>query len=142
MSTDDTTQVELISFGYLHSPPPYADVVVDLRDHFRDPHFDPALRHLDATAHEIVTAVAVTPGVHELVRSLAGLAEAYLAGPAGTQVTIAVGCSGGRHRSPVVAGLVRVLLEERGVTTAVGHRDMAKPVIDRRPAGARTGGAR
>jgi len=62
--------VEIVSFGYLHGPPPTAHLILDLRSHFRDPHVDPGLRELTA----------------------------YRSGPSAGPVTVAVGCAGGRHR--------------------------------------------
>jgi UPF0042 nucleotide-binding protein len=133
------TPLTLISFGYLHGQPPEADVTIDVRIHFKDPHVNPELRHLDATSARVCNTVLGTPGIAALTGSLVGVAEAYLAGPSPAPVTIAVGCAGGRHRSAVIADLAGKILAARGARVRVVHRDIALPVVDR-PAGTPEGG--
>jgi RNase adaptor protein for sRNA GlmZ degradation len=119
----------LVSFGHLHGDPPRADVVVDLRDHFRDPHAVDGLRELTADDPRVTAAVLATPGIPALIGALRATARAYLAG--GRPVTIAIGCAGGRHRSAAVARQAARQLEADGVPVTVIHRDISRPVIDR-----------
>lgn len=127
-----TTAATLISFGYGHSPAPAgAHLVVDVREHFRDPHINPALRGLTAHDPQVIAAVAATPGVHELVDAIVGAVRAFLAGPTVCPVTVAVGCVGGRHRSAAIALLAAEHLERDGIEVTVAHRDLHRPVIDR-----------
>ncbi|MER8003045.1 RNase adapter RapZ [Streptomyces sp. NPDC095613] len=125
--------VEIVSFGYLHDQPPAeAHLVLDLRHHFRDPHFDLSLRHLTAVDRPIRKAVLGTAGIRALLRATARQARAYLAGPSGGQpLVIAFGCAGGRHRSAVAANQLARQLRRRGVTVTVHHRDINKPVVTR-----------
>jgi UPF0042 nucleotide-binding protein len=129
-------RVQVESFGYGFGPAPRAHLVVDVRDHFRDPHVSPELRELTATDERVVRAVLATPGVPALVRSIALAARAFLDGPSPGPVLVAVGCVGGRHRSAVIASEVGRLLDGRSIRAAVAHRDMGRPVIERQPGGA------
>ena len=130
-SARTTALVEIMSFGYGHGPAPAADITIDVRDHFRDPHVDPALRNLTAAGPAVMAAVLGTPGIPALVRSIADMARAYWSAPQPGDLTIAVGCVGGRHRSVAVAIEAARLLELDGVPVTVVHRDLTRPVIER-----------
>lgn len=119
----------VISFGFLHAEPPIeADLIIDLRL-FRDPHIDPALREMTARDQTVVDTVLRTPGITEKITSLAF--HAHLELTEGFDVTIAVGCSGGRHRAPVVADQVAAAVRAYGWQADVVHRDLDKPVVHR-----------
>ncbi|WP_406227395.1 ATPase [Streptomyces anthocyanicus] len=122
--------VTITSFGYLHGDPPAAHLTLDLRHHFRDPHVSPALRHMTARDSEVRQAVLGTPGIPALVEAVSDAVVAYLNGPGGQAVNVAVGCAGGRHRAAVVAEAVRTALADEDVTAAVMHRDLERPVVD------------
>lgn len=126
--------ISITSFGYLHSnnQPPTADVTVDLRDHFRDPHIDPELRQMTARDQKVVDKVLNTEDVEEYAQAQAD-ALAILARR--NDVTVAIGCSGGRHRAPVITEYIADYLTAYGYKVEVEHRDINKPVI-------RRGGAR
>ena len=128
--------IEIISFGYGHGPAPDAHLVVDARHHFKDPHVDPALRHLTAEHEAVMAAVLATPGVTHLIQAIAAAANAFRLGPTPGPVVIAVGCVGGRHRSATIAAEVARHLQRASVPTALTHRDLRRPVITRweRPA--------
>ena len=124
--------ITVTSFGYLHGEPPKADLTVDLRHHFRDPHVNPALRYLTARDQEVRDAVAATPGITDLVTALAAAVTAFRSGPTTGPVTVAVGCAGGRHRAGAVArDLVQRLLENPRLTVDLVDRDLERPVVDR-----------
>jgi UPF0042 nucleotide-binding protein len=130
--------VELTSFGYGHGQPPVAHVVVDVRDHFTDPHVNPRLRRLDGYDDAVVAAVMSTAGIPELIDSIVAAASAFRRGPQPGPVRIAIGCAGGRHRSVVIAMQVRDrLCADSSTGVGVRHRDIDRPVITRRSAGAR-----
>jgi UPF0042 nucleotide-binding protein len=124
-------RIIVVSFGYLHSDPPPAHVVVDVRQHLRDPHAVAGLRHLDATSTRVRRAVMTTPGAVALAASVAGTAQALLSGPGSAPVIVAYGCAGGRHRSAVLAEETARILGKREIPAAVIHRDIGRPVIDR-----------
>jgi RNase adaptor protein for sRNA GlmZ degradation len=125
-------EVTVISFGYGHGTAPVgAHITVDVRRHFRDPHVDPALRYLDATDKRVRNTVLRTPGVRDLVVATVHAVQAFRAGSAGGPVSVAVGCAGGRHRAPAIAMTLASCLKAAGIRTAVHHRDIGKPVIER-----------
>lgn len=129
--------VRITSFGYLHCRGglriPRAHLVLDLREHFRDPHVAPALRELTGRHQEVKGAVLGTPGIPELVDATAAAVRAYQAGPSADLVTVAVGCAGGRHRAPVVAlAVARALrLGHDWQAVTVVDRDIDRPVVAR-----------
>jgi 8-oxo-dGTP pyrophosphatase MutT (NUDIX family) len=131
--TKPIKQITITTFGYLHGePPPTADLIVDLREHFRDPHVDPSLRELTAQDAEVFDTVMETPGVHPLTLALAAAAHAFHRGPSIKPVNIAVGCAGGRHRSAAVGiALAEHLDLIYGLRAEVCHRDMSRPVVER-----------
>lgn len=121
--------VEITSFGYLHDPAPEADLIVDLRHHFRDPHVNPNMRFSTADDQPVVDAVLGTSGIRQLVSGLVTVATAMGAGPGDPPVTLAIGCAGGRHRAPVVARTVAAELSSGGFYVTTIHRDLHKPVV-------------
>ncbi|MEU3017180.1 RNase adapter RapZ [Nocardiopsis sp. NPDC007018] len=123
--------IHLTSFGFLHAAPPEAHATFDARSHFRDPHVDPALREMTAHDQPVVERVLATSGVEDLIRAVAATAAAMAAGPSGTDVDLAVGCAGGRHRAPTIAAQAASLLREQGFEVQVHHRDLHQPVVAR-----------
>ncbi|MEV7442016.1 RNase adapter RapZ [Streptomyces sp. NPDC091204] len=135
-STDQTPvpALTITSFGYAHQPDeraPHAHLTLDLRQHFRDPHVDPAMRERTGRDQEVITAVLSTPGIPALIAATLAAARAFLAGPSAGPLHIAAGCVGGRHRSYVVASALGTLLAD--LDPAVVHLHADRPVV-RRPA--------
>jgi UPF0042 nucleotide-binding protein len=108
--------ITVVSFGYLHGAPPEAHLTADLRAHFRDPHVRAEFRELTAEDPAVMSA-------------LARAAEAFTAGL--PDVTVAIGCAGGRHRSAALAILLARSLADRGHEVRLEHRDIGKPVAHR-----------
>ena len=123
--------VEIVSFGFLHAPAPEADVLVDLRRAFRDPHVDPAMRQLTGRDRRVQRAVLDTSGVRRLLKATVRQVQAFAAGPSVDRIVIGSGCAGGRHRSVVVADKLARRLRRRGHTVTVVHRDIRRPVVQR-----------
>lgn len=130
------THIELISFGHLYGPVPDAELVADVRHHFRDPYVSPELRNLTGADQPVRDAVLSTAGIPELVASLASAAHAYTLGPSaeGRPMRLAIGCAGGHHRAPVVTDEVASDLLSRGHRVTVTHRDISRPIESRRTA--------
>lgn len=125
------TDVTITSFGYGHSTPPAADLILDVRATLRDPlHTD--LRALTGRDEQIQRHVANTPGATQTILALGTAAWTWR--QTGDPVRVAVGCGGGRHRSVVIAEQVAALLLHRGLTVTVVHRDIDQPVLPAGPA--------
>jgi len=123
--------VEIVSFGFLHGAAPQADVVLDLRRAFRDPHVDPRMRELTGRDPLVQRKVLRTRGIRRLLRATTRQVQAYAAGPSAERIVIGSGCAGGRHRSVVVADRLARRLRRRGHTVTVTHRDVHKDVVNR-----------
>ncbi|SDL37738.1 RapZ C-terminal domain-containing protein [Streptomyces indicus] len=123
-------EIELVSFGYLHGDAPAADLVIDMRRHFRDPHVSPELRELTAEHELVMRAVFATEGVPELAAAILAAVTAFRSGPSAGTVRVAVGCAGGRHRS---AAMVNYLAIKYGneLRVSTEHRDIHRPVVNR-----------
>ncbi|MFJ4637558.1 ATPase [Streptomyces hygroscopicus] len=125
------TTVEIVSFGFGHGAPPEAHLTLDLRQHFRDPHVNPALRYMTAEDRAVRQAVLGTAGVRPLLRASVRAVQAFAAGPSGGRIVVAVGCVGGRHRSATVAHCLARRLRRRGLEVELRHRDLWRPVLER-----------
>ncbi len=121
-----TTQVTVTSFGFKHGVPPDADLVLDCR-FLPNPYWVEELRPLsgrDAEIQAYVHSFPVTDRFVEQVQQLLDLLlPAYLA-EGKAVLTVAFGCTGGRHRSVAIAEQLASWLLERGVPTRVRHRDV------------------
>jgi len=121
-------QVNVVSFGYKHGLPLDVDLVFECR-FLPNPHWVDELRPLsglDASVIEYVMAQAPTRDyLAELDRLLALTMPGYeQEGKA--YLSIGVGCTGGRHRSVVMADQLAKLLGDRGYRTVVRHRDIER----------------
>lgn len=128
MSRRDTS-VLVISFGYLHGDPPPAHITIDVRYLFRDPHVDPAMRQKTGRDQAVIDNVMKQPGAQRFVCDLAHtMSGLSIVG----DVTVAIGCAGGRHRSVVLADQCATWLAQDGYRQAtVEHRDVNQPVVER-----------
>lgn len=121
----------IASFGYLHAAPPQAHITLDLRKHFRDPHVSPDLRYMTAFDEPVQRAVRATPGIPQLTEAAVAAVIAFLAGPSAADLTVAVGCAGGRHRAAVVAADIASALSAKRIPAQLVHRDLHQPVVER-----------
>jgi len=125
-TAETSLQVNVMSFGYKHGLPLDADVVLDCR-FLPDPHWDEALRPRTGLDDEVRGFVLDQPDARpflvEIERMLATLLPAY-AREGKSYLTLGVGCTGGRHRSVVMAGEIARSLERLGYPPIVPHRDI------------------
>lgn len=121
--------IKIVSFGYGHGPAPEAEITLDVRRSLRNPHKDPAMRYRTALDKEVRAHVMATPGAVRLVTATADLAVGLL--EAQEDVTVAIGCVGGRHRSAALAATLQTFLAmvREDVETTLEHRDLDKPVL-------------
>jgi RNase adaptor protein for sRNA GlmZ degradation len=121
--------LRVLSFGYGHGyNPPDADITVDVRTWFRDPHVSPELRNLTGLDEAVREAVRTTPGVLSFMFWLYSAARVLLERDIRT-VTVAIGCVGGRHRSVVIADMLAHHASTDGWTTEVQHLHVDRPVL-------------
>lgn len=123
----ETLGVQLVTFGYKHGVPLEADLVLDVR-FMRNPFYEPELRELDGRDENVRDFVLAQPGavrfVDMVVELLTFLLPLYAA-EGKNRLTIALGCTGGQHRSIVVAEELARRLREGGVQdVAVFHREL------------------
>ncbi|HKE72854.1 MAG TPA: RNase adapter RapZ [Acidimicrobiales bacterium] len=127
-SGETTMQTTLLSFGYKNGLPLDADLVFDCR-FLPNPHWVDELRPqtgLDAPVRDYVLGQpAAGEFLDNLETLLVQLLPAYVA-EGKAYLTIALGCTGGRHRSVVIAEELARRLRARGQAAAVLHRDVDK----------------
>jgi UPF0042 nucleotide-binding protein len=117
----------VVSFGFKYGTPVDADVVLDVR--FLDnPYFVPELKQLTGLDEPVVRHVLAAPETQEFLqrtRELLAFVMPKYEREGKSYLTIAIGCTGGRHRSVVVAdALARELSPQSGPSLAVVHRDV------------------
>ncbi len=122
--------VTVLSFGFKHGLPPDADLVLDVR-FLPNPHFVNVLRRRTGRAPSVVDYLMKFPVTSEFLDRATGLLKFLLphyVTEGKSYLTIAVGCTGGRHRSVAMAeALHRRLGRISGVKQRVRHRDIRMP---------------
>ena len=119
-------QVSLISFGYKYGSPRDADLVLDVR-FLPNPHWIDELRPLPGTDDRVRTHVKGQQTYREFMRRLRSLLGFMVPGfvaEGKSYLTIAVGCTGGRHRSVVIVDELANFFRDKGMPAAVDHRDL------------------
>jgi len=122
-------RVHVISFGFKYGLPPEADLVIDVR-FLLNPFFVPELKALDGEDSEIREFVLKAPDASALIAKYTDLIDFLLPRyekEGKTQLSIAVGCTGGRHRSVVVARALYDHIGARGNRVELIHRDIHQP---------------
>lgn len=127
-----------VSFGFKYGAPVDADLVFDVR-FLENPFFVPELKPLPGTDARIEKFVLGQPETEELlakIKDLLGFSIPRFEREGKSYLTVAFGCTGGRHRSVVIA---KRLAEELGASLGRGidvvHRDVEKATLEERPAG-------
>lgn len=125
---EDGLRVHVVSFGFKYGLPLDADHVVDVR-FLANPYWISELRHLTGRDEPVRDYVLGLPGARDFIARYADALEPVLAGYLNEDkryVTIAVGCTGGKHRSVALSEAVAAELRERGHRVAVTHRDLGR----------------
>ena len=120
-----TLTLQFQSFGFKNGVPREADFVFDVRC-LPNPFWDPALRDLSGRDEPVRAFLDGQPSVDAMIADIAVFLETWI--PCFEQenrsyLTIAFGCTGGRHRSVYVADRLRGRFEQAGMAAAVLHRD-------------------
>ena len=120
--------VRVVSFGYKHGLPIDVDLVLDCR-FLPNPHWIEELRPLTGRDPEIASYLEsqeITPGFLDRLYSLLDLLVPAYEREGKSYLSIAVGCTGGKHRSVWAARKLREHLEEQGYHPRVSHRDVER----------------
>jgi UPF0042 nucleotide-binding protein len=121
--------VTFMSFGFKHGPPREEDVALDVR-FLANPHYEPELRQLTGLDRDVVDYIARDGRLQQLYDRLHALLDFLLAqyvSEGKAHLVIAIGCTGGRHRSVAIAEhLAQRYREDPDLDVAVAHRDIDK----------------
>ncbi|MFA7439842.1 MAG: RNase adapter RapZ [Sphingomonadaceae bacterium] len=115
----------IMSFGYARGVPRDADLMFDMR-FLRNPHWQPELRPLTGSDPRVARHVMEDPAWPQAFAAIMNLLAMLMPGYAGegrAYVTVAFGCTGGRHRSVAAAEAAGKWLAKRGWANTVVHRD-------------------
>jgi UPF0042 nucleotide-binding protein len=121
--------VNCMSFGFKYGIPAEGDLVFDVRC-FSNPFYVDELKRLtglDAPVRDYVFASSKTQGFMTRLFDLIDYLMPLYAEEGKSQLVVAIGCTGGKHRSVAIAEALYRHLLEKGVRTAVNHRDIRKP---------------
>lgn len=125
-------KINLLSFGFKYGIPTDADLVIDMR-FLTNPFFVPELKALDGRSKEVRGYVLETAQAKNFLKKYLNLLDYLiplytLEGKA--YLTIAVGCTGGRHRSVAIAGAIFEHLGQCGFEPRIIHRDIDRDTKD------------
>jgi RNase adapter protein RapZ len=121
-------QLTVMSFGFKNGIPLDADMVFDVR-FLPNPHWVPALRPQSGLSQPVAAYVLGQPDAEPFLEHALALVELITPGyirEGKRNATIAIGCTGGKHRSTAIAEELTRRLSERGVTADIVHRDLGK----------------
>lgn len=121
-------RVAVVSFGYKHGLPLDADLVFDTR-FLPNPYYVDRLRARDGKSASVRKFVMEQPETRRFLDATRDFLEKLLPGfrkEGKGQLTLAFGCTGGKHRSVVVAGEMKKVLKELGLPSSIFHRDIYK----------------
>ncbi|MEM5786940.1 MAG: RNase adapter RapZ [Syntrophobacteraceae bacterium] len=123
---NEQLSVQVLSFGYKYGLPFEADLVIDVR-FLPNPYFVEELKNCDGSSEPVRSWVLQWPAVHEFISDycalLLKLLPCYI-DEGKRYLTVAVGCTGGRHRSVVIADRIAEILREKSYYTTIFHRDI------------------
>ncbi|MBR72015.1 MAG: RNase adapter RapZ [Rhodospirillaceae bacterium] len=134
-SIEDTQTLELsiLSFAYRYGLPPESDLVFDVR-FLKNPYYVEFLRPLSGNDNSVKEYIeedsSFTPFFDNLMLLILSLLPSYLS-EGKSYLTIAIGCTGGKHRSVHVANSLHKRIKENGWEVNLYHRDLAKSFNDK-----------
>ena len=120
--------INVLSFGFRHGVPMDADMVLDVR-FLPNPFYIDALRYKNGEVPEVAEYIAKWPVTQEFTEKLDGLLDFLIpqyVKEGKNQFVIAVGCTGGMHRSVYIARHIFDFLGARGWQATLEHRDLTK----------------
>jgi len=121
-------RMNILSFGYKYGIPVDSDLLVDCR-FIPNPHWIPELRPLNGRDEPVRKAVLSAPGVDKFIDDyvalLISMSDGFLT-EGKKFVTVAIGCTGGKHRSVAISEEIATRLNRPGVTAHAMHRDAGR----------------
>jgi UPF0042 nucleotide-binding protein len=128
--TEQTTsmKVTVVSFGFKYGIPVDADLVADMR-FLPNPHWVEELRPLTGRDAEVADYVKKQPDAEEFLSEYVALVRTLMAGylrEGKRFMTIAIGCTGGKHRSVAMTEEIAAQLRDRGMDARPMHRDLGR----------------
>lgn len=124
--------VTVYSFGFKHGAPEDADLVMDVR-FLPNPYYDPEMRLMTGLDKKVIDYVMYNPETEFFLKRWFALLDCIMPGyvAEGKQhLAIAVGCTGGQHRSVALAEATGEYLRKSGYRVSLAHRDLALAVKD------------
>lgn len=122
----NTLKINVNSFGFKYGMPKDSDLVFDVRC-LPNPFYIPELKYhtgLEAPVRDYVMSFEQAKGLEPKLLDLVNYLVPLYRAEGKSQLTISVGCTGGRHRSVVFAELVYNSIKEKGYNVSVYHRDI------------------
>lgn len=120
-------EVSVFSFGFKHGMPVEADLMIDVR-FLPNPFYDPVMRTLTGKDQLVSDFVLNNPTTVKFMDAWQRLLDVAMPGYVAegkSHLSIAVGCTGGQHRSVAIAEATATYLEKSGYHVSVSHRDLA-----------------
>ncbi len=128
-SNSNALRVNVMSFGFKYGIPADADMVADAR-FIPNPHWQDELRSKTGNNKEVSDYVMAQAGVEEFIQDYVSVLKTVLAGYRTENkrfATIAIGCTGGKHRSVAITNrIAQLLAEDPDATISVSHRDLGR----------------
>jgi UPF0042 nucleotide-binding protein len=124
--------MNIVSFGYKMGIPLDSDVIIDVR-FLPNPFYDPRLRPLTGEDQEVIDYVLDSPTTQSFLRRFLNLLKfliPHYVKEGKTNLALSIGCTGGQHRSVVLADYLARQFERMGYNTITRHRDVAKHKLE------------
>lgn len=121
-------RIAIVSFGYKYGIPLDSDLVFDVR-FLPNPHYESALRYLTGNDPQVEEFIFNSPTTDKFLKKFFDIIEFLIpeyVKEGKSNLTIAIGCTGGQHRSVLVANLLSRRLMSRNYRVTVRHRDITR----------------
>ena len=128
MSNKNNTKINIMSFGYKYGFPREVNFLQDVR-FLPNPYYDEKLKEKTGLEPDVREYVKKTSESREYISKLKAYLELYISQALSAEkenITIAIGCTGGRHRSVTVACEIYDYLASLGYCVSISHRDINK----------------
>ncbi|AEB07359.1 hypothetical protein Corgl_1258 [Coriobacterium glomerans PW2] len=124
-------EVQVFSFGFKHGMPVEADIMIDVR-FLPNPFYDPTMRAMTGLDEKVASYVLEHPKTVDFLKAWYQLLDAVMPGyiaEGKPQLSIAIGCTGGQHRSVAIAEATARYLERQQYRVSISHRDLPRAPV-------------